>query len=183
MEAEIRGIIGEDVIWGEDDETPESKAVALLRSEGLTVGIIEAFTGGLLCNNLTEVEGSEVVLRGGGVAGSAEGLAQLGVSTGIIERYGAASAETAEGMAQAARRVFGADVGIGVSPLVQESTGGGTAAGTSYIGYAMGERTDWTSGHYPTRRLRIRGRAATHSLLGLIRFVRGLSLESATPRR
>ena len=31
MEAEIRGIIGDDAIWGEDDETPESKAVALLQ--------------------------------------------------------------------------------------------------------------------------------------------------------
>ena len=46
MEAEIRRIIGDDAIWGEDDETPESKAVALLRDEGLTLGVIEAFTGG-----------------------------------------------------------------------------------------------------------------------------------------
>ena len=35
MEAEIRGIIGDDAIWGFDDETPESKTIALLKKRRL----------------------------------------------------------------------------------------------------------------------------------------------------
>ena len=183
MEAEIRGIIGDDAIWGEDDETPESKAVALLRDRGLTLGVVEAFTGGLVCNNLTEVTGSEDVLKGGSVAGSADALVRLGVGASIVEKHGIASAAAAEDMARAARETLGADVGIGVSPLALESADGRVVAGTSFIGYSMNGRSGSTSGHYPTRRLRIRGRAVTHALLGMIRFVRGLPLEAATLRR
>ena len=184
MEAEIRGIIGDDAIWGLDDETPESKSVALLRDEGLTLGVIEGFTGGLLCNNLTEVEGSDAALNGGVVAGSGDALARLGVSAAIMERHGAASAEAAQDMARAARELFHADVGIGVSPLALESADGSIVAGTSFIGYAMDGRAAVTSpAHYPTRRLRIRGRAVTHALLAMIRFVQGLPLQGATLRR
>jgi nicotinamide-nucleotide amidase len=183
MEAEIRGIIGDDAIWGEDDETPESKAVALLGGRGLTLGVVEAFTGGLLCNNLTEVTGSEDVLKGGSVASSADALVRLGMSASIVEKHGIASAEAAVDMARAACETFGADVGIGVSPLALESANGSVVAGTSFIGYSMIGRSGSTSGHYPTRRLRIRGRAVTHALLGMIRFVRGLPLEAATLRR
>ena len=183
MEAEIRGVIGDDAIWGLDDETPESKSVALLRDEALTLGVIEGFTGGLLCNNLAEVEGSDAALNGGIVAGSPDALARLGVSAAIMERHGAASAEAAQDMARAAREMFDADVGIGVSPLALESADGSIVAGTSFIGYAMDGRTAATSGHYPTRRLRIRGRAVTHALLGMIRFVQALPLQGATLRR
>ena len=183
MEAEIRGIIGDDAIWGEDDETPESKAIGLLREEGLTLAVMEAFTGGLLSNNLTEVEGSESVLRGGAVANGAYSPVSLGVNARIVEKHGFASGEAAQEMARAARQTFGADIGIGISPLALESTDGSVVAGTSFIGYSMDGRTDSTSGHYPTRRLRIRSRAVTHALLGMMRFVRGAPLEAVRPRR
>ena len=183
MEAEIRGIIGDDAIWGEDDETPESKAIGLLRGEGLTLAVMEAFTGGLLSNNLTEVEGSESVLRGGAVASGAYSPSSLGVSAAIVEKHGPASGEAAKEMARVARQTFGADIGIGITPLALESADGSVVAGTSFIGYSMDGRADSTSGHYPTRRLRIRGRAVTHALLGMIRFVRGLPLEAVRPRR
>ena len=184
MEAEIRGIIGDEAIWGEDDETPESKAVALLRDRGLTLGVVEAFHQAAWCAiTWTEVTGSEDVLKGGSVAGSADALVRLGVGASIVEKHGIASAEAAEDMARAARETLGADVGIGVSPLALESADGRVVAGTSFIGYSMNGRSGSTSGHYPTRRLRIRGRAVTHALLGMIRFVRGLPLEAATLRR
>ena len=183
MEAEIRGIIGDDAIWGYDDETPESKTIALLKEKGLTLGVIEGFTGGLLCNNLTEVEGSGDMLKGGAVAAGGDALARLGVSAEIIAKHGAASAEAAQDMARTAREMFGADVGIGVSPLALESADSSVVAGTCFMGFATNGRTSSTSGHYPTRRLRIRGRAVTHALLGMVRFVQGLPLQAATQRR
>lgn len=183
METEIRRIIGDDAIWGEDDETPESKTVDTLRNEDLTLGVLEGFTGGLLCNNLTEIEGSEDVLKGGAVAASEGSLLRLGVSGAVIEKHGIASPAAAQEIARIGCEKFDADIGIGITPLAPESADGNVIAGTSFIGYSMNGRTAWTSGRYPTRRLRIRGRAVTHALLGMVRFVRGLSLEAVAPRR
>jgi len=182
MEADIRRIIGDDAIWGLDDETPEGKAIALLRECGVTLGVVESFTGGLLLSNLADAEGGDKVLAGGAVVHSADGLARQGADAALIERYGVASPQAAEDMARAARRLFAADVGIGISPLAGDSSDA-APAGASYIGFAADGRSASTSGRYPTRRLRIRSRAATHALLGLCRFLQGQSLQGPTLRR
>lgn len=182
MEAEIRRVIGDDAIWGEDDDTPESKAITLLRDKRLRLGVMEAFTGGLLLSNLSEVEGNEIVLAGGAVVRSEDALARQGVSPALIAQHGAASPQVAEDMAHAACDLFAADVGIAITPLAQTASDA-TPAGASYIGVAMGNRRASTSGSYPARRLRIRARAATHALLALARFLRHQPLQTATPRR
>ena len=182
MEADIRRIIGDDAIWGLDDETAESKAVALLRECGVTLGVMESFTGGLLLSNLADTEGGDKALAGGAVVHSEDSLARQGVSAALIDRYGVASPQVAEDMARAARDLFAADIGIGISPLAGDSSDA-APAGASYIGFAADGRSASTSGRYPTRRLRIRSRAATHALLGLCRFLQGQSLQGPTLRR
>ena len=182
MESDIRRIIGDDAIWGLDDETPEAKAIALLRECGVTLGVMESFTGGLLLSNLADAEGGDEVLAGGAVVHSADGLARQGVSAALIERHGVASPQVAEDIARAARSLFAADVGIGISPLASDASDA-APAGASYIGFAADGRSASTSGRYPTRRLRIRSRAATHALLGLCRFLQGQSLQGPTLRR
>ncbi len=182
MEADIRRIIGDDAIWGLDDETPEGKAIALLRECGVTLGVMESFTGGLLLSNLADAEGGDKVLAGGVVVHSADGLARQGVDAALIERHGVASPQVAEDMARATRTLFTADIGIGISPLASDSSDA-APAGASYIGFAADERSASTSGRYPTRRLRIRSRAATHALLGLCRFLQGQSPQGPTLKR
>ena len=182
MEVDIRRIIGDDAIWGLDDETPESKAIALLRECGVTLGVMESFTGGLLLSNLADAEGVDKVLAGGAVVHSEDGLARQGVDTALIESHGVASPQVAEDMARAARTLFAADVGIGISPLASDASDA-ASAGASYIGFAADVRSASTSGRYPTRRLRIRSRAATHALLGLCRFLQGQSPQGPTLRR
>ena len=182
MEAEIRRVIGDDAIWGEDDDTPETMAISLLKDKRLTLGAMEAFTGGLLLSNLSEVEGSESVLAGGAVVRSEDALARQGVSPALITKHGVSSPQVAEDMARAACDLFAADVGIAITPLAQ-TTSGAAPAGASYIGVAMGDRRASTAGQYPARRLRIRARAATHALLALTRFLRDQPLQTAAPRR
>lgn len=182
MEAEIRRVIGDDAIWGEDDDTPETMAISLLRDKRLSLGVMEAFTGGLLLSNLSEVEGNESVLVGGAVVRSEDALARQGVSPALIAQHGAASPQVAEDMARAACDLFAADVGIAITPLAQTASDA-APAGASYIGVAMGDRRASTAGQYPARRLRIRARAATHALLALARFLQGKSLQTAAPRR
>ena len=182
MEAEIRHIIGDDAIWGEDDDTPETMAISLLRDKRLSLGVIEAFTGGLLLSNISEVEGNESVLAGGAVVRTEDAIARQGVSPALIAQHGAASPQVAEDMACAARDLFAADVGIAITPLAQTASGA-APAGASYIGVSMGDRRASTAGQYPARRLRIRARAATHALLALARFLRDQPLQTAAPRR
>ena len=170
MEAQIRGIVG-DAIWGEDDETPETKAAALLLKEKRTLGIIESFTGGLLASTLAGVEESPKFLRGSVVAASDDVLAGHGVDPEVLGGFGAVSAPAAEAMAQAARRAFDADVGIGVTGVVTQPTPHSGPIGTSHIGLSVDGRTTTTSGRYPTQRLRIRTRAVTHALLELVRLL------------
>ena len=186
MESEIRRIIGDDAIWGIDDDTPESKAIALLQSKRLSLGVMEAFTGGLLLSNLSEAEsadGSQSVLAGGAVVRSDHALARQGVSPALIATHGAASPQVAEDMARAAAELFAADIGIAITPLSQTTSAGGPPAGASYIGVSMGDRRASTAGHYPARRLRIRARAATHALLALARFLTDKPLQATAPRR
>ena len=113
MEAEIRGIIGDEdgnIIWGLDDETPESRVIARLRKHGLTLAIADDFTGGVLTSRLSDVDGSREVMRGSIVA-SADALRTLGFSpsvNGLFGRMGDEHLQVAEQMAQYAREQFNA---------------------------------------------------------------------------
>ena len=177
MEREIRRTVGDDAIWGEDDETPESITAAVLGRRGLTLGIMESFTGGLLASNLAEAEGSRGFLQGSAVIYRDELLESHGVDAGLIEEFGPVHERVAEDMARAARKLFDADVGLAVTGISDasgpDSRGqrGSPAAGTSWVGFATKDGVGSASGSYPSSRLRIRGRAVTHALLGLIRFL------------
>ncbi len=181
MEAEIRGIVGDDAIWGVDNETPEALVAAHLGERGQTLGIMESFTGGLLASNLAEMPGSHDFLKGSVVVFGEETLQKHGIDPAVIEEHGAVSAPVAEAMAQAARRAFDADVGVSVTGVVTNPTPSSGPLGSSYIGFALGSRAASTSGRYPTQRLRIRGRAVTHALLEFIRQTKDAG--PSTPRR
>jgi nicotinamide-nucleotide amidase len=172
MEAEIRGVVG-DSIWGEDEETPESQVATLMKKRGQSLGIMESFTGGLLASNLAEIPGHREFLRGSIVTGSREVLERMGVPRELIDRFGEASPEIAEATALAAREQLGADVGVSVTGLSTGSEESGAPLGTCYTGFALGDDTSSVAGHYPTRRLRLRGRAATHALVELLRLLSG----------
>ena len=171
VEAEIRRVVG-DAVWGEDDDTPETQVASLLIDCGQTLGIMESFTGGLLASSLADAPGSREFLRGSVVAHRPEMLQAHGVDRKMMEEHGAVGAQVAEAMAMTARSHFDAHVGIGVTGVVTEPTPSSGPIGTAWVGYAIGERTSSISGSYPTQRLRIRGRAVTHALLGLVSLLR-----------
>jgi nicotinamide-nucleotide amidase len=162
MEAEIREIAG-DSIWGEDGDTPDSQVASLLTGAGQTLGVIEAFTGGLLAVGLAGHTGGQGFFRGSFVAVDQESLGRHGVGLHLIERHGIESGPVAEAMAEAARRMFGADVGLAVTG----TDGNNASAGTSYIGFAVGEEATSLAGRHPGRGTRMRQRVVTHALLGL----------------
>ena len=167
MESAIREAVG-DSIWGEGDDTPEAQAGALLKGRGQTLAVAESFTGGLLTSTLSSVADSCDFLTGGVLATDGGLLGSCEAFSKAVLTHGSASGAAAEEMADAARELFGSDVGVGVTDMSEE---GGTASappGTVYIGYAVDGRKSSVSGRYPPGRLRMRSRAVTHALLGLI---------------
>ena len=79
--------------------------------------------------------------------------------------------EDSAGLASAVRESFDTDVGLSVTALVSEATQRSGPVGTTHIGIVAGDERHVRSASYPTQRLRIRGRAVTHTLLELARVL------------
>ena len=87
----------------------------LLIERSLTITTMESATSGQLASLITDTEGSSAVLKGAFVTYCNEAKIQQGVPAEILERYTVYSRETAEAMAEACRKAYGADIGIGVT--------------------------------------------------------------------
>ncbi len=150
-EAEVRAVIG-DLVFGTDEETMESAVLDLLEARGLTLGIAESVTGGLMGSRLTDVPGASRVFRGSIVSYASDvKFDLLGVPEGPV-----VSDEAVQAMAAGARRVLGADVGLAVSGVAGPDPQEGIAPGTVYVGLALGEEVDSTVLRLPGDRARIR---------------------------
>jgi nicotinamide-nucleotide amidase len=113
------------VLYSDDGSHVDDQVAAMLVEQGLTVAVAESCTGGLLLGRLTDRAGSSAYLRGGIVAYANEVKVELaGVPAELIEAHGAVSVEVAVALAEGARRVVGADIGIGVTGVA--GPGGGT---------------------------------------------------------
>ena len=129
VEARARGVIGE-AVFGADDDTMESVVLAGLRSRGLTLGLAESVTGGLISARLTDVPGASDVLRGAVVPyHRALKTEVLGVPD-----VAAVSSEMVLAMAAGACRVLGADVGLATSGAAGPDSHEGAEPGTVWIG-------------------------------------------------
>jgi nicotinamide-nucleotide amidase len=135
-EAEVRSLIEGafgDIVFGVDDESMEDAIATLLVERGLTLGLAESVTGGLIASRLVGVEGASAWLRGGIVSYVSEVKRELlGVLDGPV-----VSAEAAIAMAEGARRALGSDVGLSVTGVAGPETQDGQAVGTVFIGVAL----------------------------------------------
>ena len=132
VEARARAVIGE-AVFGADDDTMESVVLGLLRSRGLTLGLAESVTGGLISARLTDVPGASDVLRGAVVPyDRALKTTVLGVPD-----VNAVSSEMALAMAEGACRVLDADVGLATTGAAGPDPHGGAEAGTVWIGLQL----------------------------------------------
>jgi nicotinamide-nucleotide amidase len=128
----IRDELGPQV-FGVDAQTMESVVLDALRTRGLTLGVAESVTGGLVSGRLTAVPGSSDVLRGAIVSYATEvKQSLLGVSDGPV-----VTESTAIEMAEGARRVLGADVGLALTGVAGPAEQDGMPAGTLCVGISM----------------------------------------------
>ena len=95
------------------------------RDAGRRIATAESCTGGLVAAALTEIPGSSDVLEAAFVTYSNEAKQDvLGVSSDVLETFGAVSVATAWAMAQKALAKTGADVAVAVTGIA--GPGGGT---------------------------------------------------------
>lgn len=167
-EAEIRAILadaGGDVVFGVDDEAIEHAVARELVARDLTLGVAESLTGGLVASRLVNVVGASAWFRGSVVSYASEvKFDVLSVPDGPV-----VSEEAAKAMADGARRVLGADVGLSVTGVAGPDEQDGRSAGTVFAGVALpGREPEATQFTVPGDRDRVR-QYATIAVLDLLR--------------
>ncbi len=170
LKSEVVRLLG-DRVYSTGDESMEEVVGSLLAKRGLTLGVAESCTGGLVAHRLTNVPGSSAYLLAGVVAYSNESkTALLGVDPAVIRNYGAVSAETAEAMAEGIRRVTGADIGVSTTGIA--GPGGGSEmkpVGLMYAGFADGNGTKTNKLHFAEERIINKSRMS-QAILDILRI-------------
>lgn len=133
VEQRLREELG-PLVFGVDHETIEHSVLAVLRARGLTLGVAESLTGGMIGSRICDVPGASDVFRGSIVSYASDVKVDLlGVPEGPV-----VSAEAAAAMAAGARRVLGADVGVAVTGVAGPDPQEGRDPGTVYVGLDLG---------------------------------------------
>ena len=162
-EARVRAELGE-IVFGFDDDTMESVVLDLLRQRGLSLGLAESVTGGLVGARLTAIAGASDVFRGSIVSYASEvKFSLLGVPAGPV-----VNPSTAAAMANGVRRVLGADVGLALTGVAGPAEQDGQPVGTLHVGIAIGDDVAATSLRMPGQREQMR-QMSVISALDLLR--------------
>jgi nicotinamide-nucleotide amidase len=147
----LRTVVG-DAVYGEDGADLAAVVLDLCREKGLTVGVAESCTGGLLGARLTAIPGSSDVVVGGVIAYSNTlKVSLLGVPSPALAEHGAVSEPVVRAMASGARSATGASIGVAITGIA--GPGGGTEekpVGTVWVASDL-------AGDVEARRLRLIG--------------------------
>jgi nicotinamide-nucleotide amidase len=108
----------------------------LLRQKGLTLGVVESATGGLISHLITNVSGSSDYYKGSVTAYSnAVKIEVVRVKEETINEYGAVSPQVAEAMAQGGRRILAVDICLADTGIAGPSGATpGKPVGLFYVG-------------------------------------------------
>ena len=162
-EAEVRVLIDETV-FGTDGDTMESVVLQLLRERGLSLGLAESVTGGLVAGRLTNVPGASDVFRGSIVSyASAVKFDLLGVPNGPVVTEAAAAA-----MARGVQRVLHCDVGLALTGVAGPDEQDGMPVGMLCVGIAIGAEVHARTLRVPGQREQMR-QMSVISALDLLR--------------
>jgi nicotinamide-nucleotide amidase len=164
----LRELLG-PIVFGVDDDTMESVVLAMLEQRGLSLGVAESLTGGMIGSRLCDVPGASKVFRGSVVSYATEvKQSVLGVPQGPVVTEAAAVA-----MAVGARNVLGADVGIAATGVAGPDPAEGQPPGTVCLAVVLGDPDD--GGTVESIQVRLPGRRrqvrefTVITLLGLLR--------------
>ena len=108
----------------------------LLRRKGLTLGVVESATGGLISHLITNIAGSSDYYKGSITAYSNEiKIKVVGIEESTIDQYGAVSHQVAEEMARGGRKILAVDVCLADTGIAGPAgAASGKSVGLFYIG-------------------------------------------------
>ena len=154
----------------------EEEVGRLLRHQGLTLGVVESATGGLISHRITDVSGSSDYYKGSITAYSNEiKIRVVGVRKDTIEKHGAVSHQVAEEMAAGGRKALNVDICLADTGIAGPI--GGTPekpVGLFYIGLSH-QGGDFSQRHYFTgSRQQNKKSAAEAALLWLKEYLLSL---------
>ena len=148
----------------------------LLLEKGLTLGVVESATGGLVSHLITNTPGSSDYYKGSVTSYSNETkIRVVGVMAGTIERFGAVSHQVAEEMAAGGRKALAVDICLADTGIAGPA--GATAekpVGLFYLGLSHGERTFSREHNFTGDREQNKQSAAEASLQWLKEYLAGL---------
>jgi len=154
----------------------EEEIGSILKQKGLTLGIVESATGGLLSHRITNIAGSSEYYKGSVTAYSNQvKIGVVGVREDTLNQYGAVSPEVAEEMALGGRKILGADICLADTGIA--GPGGASAekpVGLFYIGLSHGESTFSREHNFQGNREQNKQSAAEAALSWLKEYLAGL---------
>ena len=131
-EQRVREVVG-DIVFGVDGDNMESVVLAMLRKRGLTLALAESVTGGLVSGRLTQIAGASDVFRGAVVSYASDVKHEvLHVSPGPVVSEAAAAQ-----MAQGAKDLLGADVGLALTGVAGPDQQDGQPVGTLCVAVVL----------------------------------------------
>ena len=177
---QIKALFGSKV-YGTDVSSLEQVVQSLLEERGMTMGVAESITGGLLAKRLTDLPGVSKVFKGGIVSYTNEvKTALLGVPEKLLSEHGAVSAPVARAMAEGARRVLGVDIALSATGVAgPDKDDRGNEVGTAFVAIATAEGSYVRAlnlGNRPMRG-RLRTQTAHHAFDLARRYLSGLPYE------
>lgn len=135
-DAKVRAVVG-DIVFATDNDTMESVVLQMLRERGLTLGLAESVTGGLVAGRLTGIAGASDVLRGSIVSYARDvKFDVLGVTLGPV-----VSEQASIEMAIGAKRALGSDVGLALTGVAGPAEQDGKPVGTLCIGLVLSDNS------------------------------------------
>jgi nicotinamide-nucleotide amidase len=161
---QVIALVG-DAVFSADDRSMEEAVADALVASGLTLGMAESLTGGLVASRLVEVEGASAWFKGSIVSYASDvKRSLLAVPNGPVVSEAAARA-----MASGAQRVLGSDIGLALTGVAGPAEQDGQPPGTVFVGLAFPDgEPEGVELHLPGDRQRVR-QYATISALDLMR--------------
>ena len=177
---QVKALFGSKV-YGVDVSSLEEVVEGLLREKGMTIGVAESCTGGLMAKRLTDVAGASQVFLGGIVSYTNQVKAgMLHVPQHLLDQFGAVSPEVALAMAEGARKALGCDIALATTGVAgPDKDDWDNEVGTMFVAIATPEGTHVRPlklGSRPVR-ARLRTQTAHHAFDLARRYLTGLPYE------
>ena len=158
------------LLYAVDDESMEEVVGRLLRDAGQTLAVAESLTAGMVCARVANVPGSSDYFLGGVVTYSAGSKREILGLSGEQLKDGAVNTVVAEAMAESARKLFSADIGISTTGVAGPGPGGEVKPpGTACVALASGDVAFSVERRLPGYRQMVRN-IATMAALNMVRL-------------